>query len=377
MKRSLTESIKKDSKNKIILLSGPRQSGKTTLTRSLFKTYSYFNYDSSEDRAFLHKKQWPRDVEALIFDEIHKMPNWKSWIKGIYDTEGNTPRLIGAGSANLETFSKVGDSLAGRYFSFRLHPIDLEEGLNNWKKDEKEVFHRLYNYSGFPEPFLEGTEDFYRRWQRTHLDIILRQDFLDLFSIYSLKKIELLIDLLKSRVAGSISYATLARDLAADPKSIQSWITMLENIYVVFRVTPYHRNIARAILKEPKLYFYDTGRIKNKGAKLENLVACALLKRLHYLEDTKGYRCSLHYLRTKDGAEVDFLVKIDDEVKLIVEVKTSENKSVENLVHFKKQLENVRALQLVLNLERPYDTPSKIEVRDLVQTLGKLSTFIG
>ncbi len=377
MKRSLTESIKKDSKNKIILLSGPRQSGKTTLTRSLFKTYSYFNYDSSEDRAFLHKKQWPRDVEALIFDEIHKMPNWKSWIKGIYDTEGNTPRLIGAGSANLETFSKVGDSLAGRYFSFRLHPIDLEEGLNNWEKDEKEVFHRLYNYSGFPEPFLEGTEDFYRRWQRTHLDIILRQDFLDLFSIYSLKKIELLIDLLKSRVAGSISYATLARDLAADPKSIQSWITMLENIYVVFRVTPYHRNIARAILKEPKLYFYDTGRIKNKGAKLENLVACALLKRLHYLEDTKGYRCSLHYLRTKDGAEVDFLVKIDDEVKLIVEVKTSENKSVENLVHFKKQLENVRALQLVLNLERPYDTPSKIEVRDLVQTLGKLSTFIG
>ena len=143
MKRYLYDLILEDSNNKVILLSGPRQSGKTTLTKGLFEENIYLNYDSSEDREFIFQNRWKRDVQAVIFDELHKMKEWKRWIKGIYDTEGLRPRIIVTGSVNLDSFSKVGDSLAGRYFMFRLHPIDLKEAVEFTDLDPKDIFNRL------------------------------------------------------------------------------------------------------------------------------------------------------------------------------------------------------------------------------------------
>ena len=376
MNRYLSSFIKKDSDKKITLLSGPRQSGKTTLSKQLFESYDYLNLDSYEDRQAILKKQWRRDVECVLFDELHKMPEWKRWLKGIFDTEGNKPRLFVTGSANLETFRKVGDSLAGRYFQYRLHPLDIEEGVTYWKNNPEEIFGRLMQCSGFLEPFLEGTVNFYKRWQKSHLDIILRQDFLDMYSIRSIKSIELLIDLLKPRVASTISFSNLARDLTADPKSVQNWLTMLENIYAIFRVTPYHYNIARSLLKEPKFYFYDIARVPDEGARLENLVACALLKRIHFLEDIGGHKGTLHYLRTKDGAEVDFFVLIDGQPTLCVEVKISEQNPSKNFHTFRKFIGNAQCVQLVLNLKREYDTQDGVQVRNLIPYLARLSVFL-
>ncbi len=376
MNRYLSSFIKKDSDKKITLLSGPRQSGKTTLSKQLFESYDYLNFDSYEDRQAILKKQWRRDVECVLFDELHKMPEWKRWLKGIFDTEGNKPRLFVTGSANLETFRKVGDSLAGRYFQYRLHPLDIEEGVTYWKNNPEEIFGRLMQCSGFLEPFLEGTVNFYKRWQKSHLDIILRQDFLDMYSIRSIKSIELLIDLLKPRVASTISFSNLARDLTADPKSVQNWLTMLENIYAIFRVTPYHYNIARSLLKEPKFYFYDIARVPDEGARLENLVACALLKRIHFLEDIGGHKGTLHYLRTKDGAEVDFFVLIDGQPTLCVEVKISEQNPSKNFHTFRKFIGNAQCVQLVLNLKREYDTQDGVQVRNLIPYLARLSVFL-
>jgi predicted AAA+ superfamily ATPase len=372
MERYLSSPIKKDSDKKIILLSGPRQSGKTTLTKQLFTNYDYLNFDDSNDREAILKKFWRRDSEAILFDELHKMTEWKRWLKGIYDTQGNRPRLFVTGSANLNTFRKGGDSLAGRFFSFRLHPLDLKEGVTLWKNNSDDVFHRLMNFSGFPEPFLEGTPDFYRRWQKSHLDIMLRQDFLDLFSVHSLKTIELLFDLLRPRISSTTSFANLARDLQVDSKSIKNWLIMLENIYAIFPITPYHHNIARSLLKEPKFYFYDIGRISDEGAKLENLVACALLKEIHFLEDVYGYTGTLHYLRTKDGIEVDFLVVVNDRPLLCIEVKTADATPSKNFAHFKKYLRDAKCIQLVLNLNREFDTEDGIQVRNFVDYLSKI-----
>ena len=376
MDRYLSQFLKKDSDKKIILLMGSRQSGKTTLVKQIFENDDYLNFDASEDREAIFKKQWRRDTDCIIFGELHKMPYWKRWIKGVFDTEGNRPRLFVTGSANLETFRKVGDSLAGRYFQFRLHPLDLEEGVLYWHPNEKEVFERLMKFSGFPEPFLEGTHEFYRRWQKSHLDIILRQDFLDLYSIRSLKSIEILVDLLKPRVASSISYSNLARDLEVDPKSVQNWLMMLENIYAIFRVTPYHTNIARSLLKEPKFYFYDIARVANEGARLENLVAAALLKRIQFLEDVYGSKGSLHYLRTKDGIELDFLVLMDGRPVLCIEVKTSEEAPSKAFSYFRKFIGDAKCVQLVLNLKREYDTQEGIHVRSLISFMDKISSVL-
>ncbi len=372
MERLLSQFIARDARKKIILLSGPRQSGKTTLTKQLFKTFDYFSFDASEDRTSLLKKQWRRDVDCILFDELHKMEHWKRWLKGIYDTQGNHPHLIVTGSANLETFQKVGDSLAGRYFAYRLHPIDLKEGVEYWNGSVEEVFQRLMLCGGFPEPFLDGALEFYRRWQKSHLDVILRQDFLDIYSVRSIKKLELLMDLLKIRVSSPTSYANLAHDLEVDSKTIKAWLGMLENIYAIFAVTPYHHNIARSFLKEPKFYFYDIARVNDKGARLENLVACSLLKAIHFLEDTQGYHGRLHYLKTKEGKEIDFLIVMNDQPILCIEVKTSDNSPSPAFDHFQKFLGNIPRIQLVADLKREFVTETGVLIQNLPQFLAKL-----
>ena len=117
MNRYLEKPIFQDLKGKIVILSGPRQVGKTTLSKQLNPSHLYLNYDSFHDRQIIKKEEWTRNVELVIFDELHKMRNWKSWIKGIYDIEGTLPQLLVTGSARLETVKKGGDSLAGRFFS--------------------------------------------------------------------------------------------------------------------------------------------------------------------------------------------------------------------------------------------------------------------
>lgn len=158
-----------------------------------------------------------------------------------------------------------------------------------------------------------------------------------------------------------------------DPKTVQHWITLLENMYGIFCVTPYHRNIARSLLKEPKVYFYDIARVQDERARLENLVACALLKESHFLEDVYGVRGHLHYLRTKDGVEVDFLVVINDKPIVRIEVKTSYDTPSKSLLHFMKFLGKCPCVQLVLDLRREFDSKGGIQVRNLVSYLSQFS----
>lgn len=373
MERYLKHRIRQDSNSKIVLLSGPRQSGKTTLVKSIFKDYDYFNYDLEEDRHMLRHKHWRRGAECVIFDELHKMLEWKRWIKGIYDSEGLKTRIIVTGSVNVESFMKVGDSLAGRYFHLRLHPLDIKEGVNALQLSPQEVFMDLMNYSGFPEPFLKRTNHFYRRWQRTHIDIILRQDFLDLYAVKSIRLITVLLDLLKSRVASAVSTYNLANDLQVDSKTVKNLIQLLENFYILFKVTPYHKNIARSILKEPKYYFFDIGRTVGIGAKVENLVACCLLKEAHFIEDTMGLEVKLHYLRTKDGHEVDFLIVIDSKPIICFEVKTSESTPSKAFNYFRKYFEIKECIQLVVDLQKEFDTQDEIKVRNLANFLASFN----
>ncbi|OGT26329.1 MAG: ATPase [Gammaproteobacteria bacterium RIFCSPLOWO2_02_FULL_42_14] len=362
----------KDLSTKIVLLSGPRQCGKTTCAKALHQSYDYLNYDSSNDRLLIKKQHWDRDKKLIIFDELHKMPQWKRWIKGVYDTEGIPPQLLITGSAQLDTHRRVGDSLAGRYFQFRLHPIDLQEAVQSWKNNANEAFERLWNVGGFPEPFLKGDPEFYSRWHRTHNDVIVRQDLLDLYAIRNLPAIETLIALLQERVGMTISYANLARDLECDSNTVKRWLQVLESLYIIFRVKPYSKKIARSILKEPKFYFYDFAVIKNEGAKLENMVACALLKKLHYVEDTTGIATGLHYLRTKQGHEIDFLITRDNLPTHLIEVKMSNDEPSKSFSHFSSFIKNTMNVQLVKNITRNKSTRENLYIQSLIPWLEKM-----
>ena len=130
MERYLQSALREDLHRKILLVTGPRQCGKTTLARMLVDDAAYFNYDLAEHRQLLAARAWDRRKALVIFDELHKMTGWKSWLKGTYDVEGIPPGLLVTGSANFAAFRKTGDSLAGRHFQFRLHPLDLREAVS-------------------------------------------------------------------------------------------------------------------------------------------------------------------------------------------------------------------------------------------------------
>ncbi len=375
MKRYLKSNIVHDLHSKIVLLTGPRQSGKTTLSKNLTANFDYLNADVSEDVIIIKEKKWDRNKDLIILDELHKINKWKKLLKGVYDKEGVTPQLLVTGSAKLDTYKKVGDSLAGRYFQYRLYPLDLHELKLYWQDDAPDTFARLMRCSGFPEPFLSGSEDFYKRWRKTHHDIILRQDLIDYESVKDIKSIEILVELLRNRVASGVAYANIARDLERDPNTVKSWCKIIENMYIIFRILPFHRNIARSLLKEPKFYFFDVGLVKNEGAKLENLVAVSLLKHLHWLEDTKGYEVALHYCRTKDGQEIDFMCAIEDR-KYLIEVKTSDHNISPHFTYFKKFHPSAHCIQLVLNLDREFTYPDGSIVTALVPWLQTIDQHL-
>jgi len=365
MKRYLESYLKKDLNKKILLISGPRQSGKTTLSKMITESYDYLNFDNTDNRPDFIEKSWDRNKELIIFDEAHKMKKWKSWLKGIYDSEGIPPGLLVTGSARLDTYRKAGDSLAGRFFQFRLHPLDLKE-INSIIKpsDMEKELEKMMNTGGFPEPYLEADLRFYNRWKKSHLDIIIKQDLIDLEKVQEISSIETLIQLLKKRVGSPVSYSSLARDLQCSDKTVKHWCTILENMYVIFKVIPYHKNIARSTLKSPKFYFYDTGQVtEDYSLRLENTVACALLKEIHFREDCFGESMQLYYLRNKEGREIDFLITNNDKPQIMIEVKWGDKSISPNFNTFSQYFPGVKKIQLVKELKREKTWPDGSEMR--------------
>lgn len=355
MDRSLYQYVKKDLSSKIVLISGPRQVGKTTLSKQLENNQQYLNFDDEDHRKIILSKTWDRSKKLIIFDELHKKPKWKSWIKGIYDSEGIPPEYLVTGSARMDVFKKGGDSLAGRHFSFRLHPFSVAELKD--QLDPKIAFEKLMTVGGFPEPFLNGSREFAKRWRRSHIDQIIKEDLLDLEQVRQLKSLDILVDLLSERVGSPVSFNSLARDLEISPHTVKKWVGILESLYVIFVVPPFSKNIARAILKEPKIYFYDTGKVKDDPAiRLENVIACSLLKDLHLREDILGEKNQLYYIRDKQKREVDFLVIKDKKIDSLIEVKTSDDSFSKNLLHFSKELGPIRTIQVVKDLRMSKST---------------------
>ena len=348
-------SILKDLKKKIVFLTGPRQVGKTWLAKKIMKHYKkplYLNYDSFKDRAVIEEQSWLDSTDLIVFDEIHKMDQWKNYVKGIFDTRPKHQHILVTGSARLQRQSQSGDSLAGRYFLHTLLPFSLFEYKQASHKAE---FKRLLHRGGFPEPLLISKNfDEIQKWREQYFFSLIREDIPDLKNFHNYKKLETLLYMLREQIGSPVSIHSLSQALKVDHKTVSKYITALEDLFIIFQVPVFSKNISRTLFKFQKIYFYDFSFIdsSNKGERLENFVALHLLKHCLYLKENKPSQAlGLYYLRTKEKKEVDFLLVKKHSPYRMIEVKTTERSFSKNLVYFHNKY-YISGVQVCLDLKR-------------------------
>lgn len=381
MERSIEKTIfSKEFGRQMRFIAGPRQAGKTTLAKAFLKKMGspelYYNWDQREIRQRYREnphffvadvKIETKEKNWICFDEIHKMPKWKNILKDFFDSYENRFQFIVTGSARLDFFRKSGDSLAGRYFLFHLFPLTLME-LNKKENGfpapghdaidyiearlsqhagQKGLLEHLLCFSGFPEPFLNAKTTFHKKWQQSYLDRLVREDLRDLTRIHDLEHVVTLIHLLKDRINRPISLNSLREDMEVSYSAIKSYLHALKLCYIVFSISPYAKKIHRSLKKEPKLYFFDWTHIEDAGSRFENLVACELNTLVEMWNDSGLGTYTLHYVRTREKKETDFLIVANDKPWMLIEAKLSETQIEHHHITQAKLLGDIPFVQVI------------------------------
>lgn len=363
------------SEKAMVFLSGPRQSGKTTLSKQIAKNFNnnvYFNWDFLTDKKRLLKNPYffedinriDNTTPLIIYDEIHKYRQWKNYLKGVYDQFLEDYKFLISGSGRLDIRVKAGDSLAGRYFPFHLFPFTIAElGVHNrafdkfienpihgfdinQKIQDKKIWQALFEIGGFPEPFVNGKRTFWEKWSANYIKQVITEDIKNFHDIKNVQDMELLFTLLPEKVGAPLSLNSLARQLQVSFGSVRDWLKLFEYFYLIFRISPWTKKVSRAILKEKKLYIYNYPEIEKEGFRFENMVAMELFRAIYNWNEQGRGRFALHYVRNKEKEEVDFLIANHNKPILLIEVKAADSTPSKILLNF-QNIFNVPAVQLV------------------------------
>ena len=321
----------------------------------------YFNWDdiSTRQAYFADSRFFESPARSLgiqdpwiVFDEIHKRNRWRDILKGAYDLFADEFRFLITGSARLDLFRRSGDSLVGRYNLFHMMPLSigkvthtprepcfleqtdskkladsLEDTISRPLSSEAvEAYECLLQYGPFPEPFLKQNERFSRKWHQDYISLVVRDDLRDISRVAQLDKVENLLFLLPSRIMAPLSIPNLAGELEVAHTTAKSWLEQLRRLYLVFSVDPWSRKIRRGLRKAKKWYFLDWYYAPEGAARLENMMATYLYRTCLAMTDMGYGNYRLHYLRTLDKKEIDFIVARDNRPILAIEVKSADIK---------------------------------------------------
>ena len=329
--RTITEKLQSLlDKYPIVTLTGPRQSGKSTLLRETFKNYQYVSLEDPDVRGFAMDD--PRGFlktysDKTIIDEAQKVPSLFSYIQSYTDVEGKTGMYILAGSQNFLLLEAVSQSLAGRTAILRLLPFSAEEMAGGGivlPNVDSQIF-----YGSYPRLFDKEIHpnDFYPYYIQTYVERDVRQ----IKNIGDINKFQKFVKLCAGRIGQVLNVSSLANDCGISVSAANSWLSILESSYICFLLKPDYNNFSKRLIKSPKLYFYDTGLacslldIKSegqlsmhylRGGLFENFVIAEFLK--HYFN--QGNSPDLTYFRDSTGNEIDLIDNVNGK-QLAYEIK--------------------------------------------------------
>lgn len=358
MKRYLEPQIRRDLKEKMVFVAGPRQVGKTTLALGILgNRKGYLNWDVAGDRERILRRELP-DARLWVFDEIHKYRSWRNYLKGLYDSPATRRPILVTGSARLDHYSFGGDSLQGRYHRLRLHPLSAGElGITS-----AEDFEQLMTLGGFPEPFLGGSLPKAKRWSREYRSILVREEVTGLEQVQDLGNMELLMLRLPELVGSPLSINSLREDLQVSHRTASRWLAVFERLMAIFRLLPFGAPALRAVKKEQKHYHFDWSVVPEPALRFENMVASHLLKWVQFEADARGRDLELRYFRDVDGREVDFVIVEDRQPRVLVECKWSDADISKGLKYLKARFMDCRAFQISATGKKDYVSADGIRV---------------
>ena len=351
-------------------VSGPRQVGKTTTCRLFADAYVNWDDANHRDRVLAGPQHVAGDLgldrlaakkPLVLFDELHKFPRWKQFLKGFFDTYGERVRIAVTGSSRLDVYRRGGDSLMGRYFHYRMHPFSVAElGAQRLPHPSRDPlrppqpigdadFAALWEHGGFPEPFLRRDARFTRRWRSTRQAQLVREDVRELTGLQQLDQLEAMARLLAEHSAEQLVFGSLAGRVRVAADTARRWVAALGDLHLGFLVRPWFKNVARSLRKEPKWFLRDWAAVRDVGRRAETFIACHLLKAVEGWNDLGLGAFELGYLRDKEKREVDFVVVRDGEPWFLVEAKHGDAALSPALQHFAGQLGAPFAFQAVLS----------------------------
>lgn len=303
---------------KVVAVTGPRQSGKTTLVKHVFPGKPYvsletpvnLHYATDDPVGFLQQYR-----EGAILDEVQNTPHIFSYLQEIVDSQATPGMFILTGSNNFLLNKQISQSLAGRVAYMNLLPFDYDE-IKELKPDFDETDYVL---TGFYPPVYDQKIPF-SLWYPNYIRSYIERDVRQIKNISNLTHFERFLRLLAGHTARELNYQSLSVDLGIDIKTVQSWIAVLEQSYIVYLLKPYHKNYNKTIVKRPKLFFYDTGVVCSllgitsrqflnshplKGAIFETMVVSEFIK---YGQHTASPH-NFYYWRDKTGREINLVLE--------------------------------------------------------------------
>ncbi len=316
-----------------IALTGPRQSGKTTLLKTAFPNYDYVNLEHPPTRALALNDPdqfLSQFTKGVIIDEVQRAPELFSYLQVIIDKQKKMGQFILSGSQNFLLLENISQSLAGRVALFNLLPFsytEMKTGNLKIKNVEQLIFKGSY-------PAMYDRKIAPNMYYPFYLNTYVERDVRQLVNIQNLSLFETFIKLLAGRVGQLLNLSEIGNALGIDHKTVKKWLSVLETSFIVYLIQPYHKNFNKRLIKTPKLYFYDTGLVCNllgiddekqlinhwaKGGLFENFVINELLKE----RINKGIKPQFYFWRDSQGNEIDLLIQEKGKIKAI-EIKSSQ-----------------------------------------------------